>query len=465
MVSERRQARANAVGSGQAVYEKAARNALPCLKHSRVICFYDRKKPTNRKENDMKKPILLLLALLLALLPLTVSHSSAQDPPVVVRIDNETPFVYRSAPESAVSYDRYVNYDAMSYIASFEGVSYNRYAAMLGNPPIRHFQSDTAEHFYTVVSTYDNCLLYVFLEPAWNGEFCFQEYGVSKFDIRANPHRLREYVFEYDLPVAILGDALPPYCKLEYYTAEEIERKAEFQWSWYHECCSQASLESYGEEFFGEEYCSYYRCVQYVSFDVIEGRIAFSGLHNYDVLCRTDGTGKLIYRHFLYSESGLYATLHSEQTRELSATEMDEWNALLREVDFCNIPTWNPEEIRGFDGETTFFYGSATVSIASAPRWSGSSSRNPQAVPVYKRIVSIFPRKDIFHDKRPNCIGLLQSVRRARLDPRASPHRQSGKSAGSKAYDLYRIFGQKRAIRHALLQRGKCRVARGLFRV
>ena len=194
-------------------------------------------------------------------------------------------------------------------------------------------------------------------------------------------------VYEQDFPAAILGDALPSDCYLDYYEPEEIERRNNLEWEFYGEKCARAGIPT--DPFVSDFYCELYaegrhkevdgaiRCIQSVSFDTEEGdpededyRI-HHGSYFYDIYVFTDGTGILFFTPFNTDVYPRYAVWQKEEIA-LSVAEVAELQALLDIWDFNNIPTWNPEEFSGFDGETTTVYTNVSGHHNLTSMWSAS---------------------------------------------------------------------------------------------
>ena len=334
----------------------------------------------------MKKwmSLCLMLSMLLSL-PLGLA-SCAKLPTDFVRgdeavIDNETPFVY---DESTVRYysethnettvewnidficDRYVLDDSAA-------LTYQQLASVFGNKILRHYTEDGKDVYYTVYSLPDHQLFYVSFYLQDGTYYLEKDFDISiygTYDLR-DEETLRGRVYEQDLPTAILGDKLPSFCYLEYYPPEEIERQNNLTWEFYASFCDSAGMTS--DPFVSDYYCSLYaegrhkevdgvlRCMQSVSFDTEvgdpndEGYTAHHGAYTYDIYVFNDGSGILFFTHF---NTDIYPRFAVWQTEEitLSKAEVDTLKNLLDEWDFENIPTWNPEEFTGFDGETTYVY-------------------------------------------------------------------------------------------------------------
>ena len=311
-------------------------------------------------------------------------------------IDNETPFVY---DDSTVKYyyEKYngetISFDISDFVYSLSQVeerdfSYAYLASVFGNKIVRHYTEDGKDAYYTVYSLPDNELFYLSL--------CMKD-GVLYLDkdpysglnetLDARWDNLNGYVYEQDFPTAILGDALPSYCYLDYYSPEEIERRNNLEWEFYGEYCSRAGIPT--DPFTSDFYCDLYaqgrhkevdgaiRCIQSVSFDTEEGdpededyRI-HHGAYFYDIYVFTDGTGVLFFTHFNTDVYPRYAVWQKEEIK-LSVIEVQKLTTLLDVWDFDNIPTWNPEEFSGFDGETTTVYTNVSGHHNLTSMWSAS---------------------------------------------------------------------------------------------
>ena len=333
----------------------------------------------------MKRILCLTLALLMtlsALLCLPACSGQNKLPADFVKgdeivIDNETPFVY---DESTVRYYEY-EYEGREYsdtIAwrcfwledSEHEYTYSSIAKLFGNKIVRHYTEDGQDTYYTVYSLPDNRLFYMSLYMKdgvlyWNKDLYS---GLNEtYDARW-VEGWKGTVYEQDFPAAILGDALPADCYLDYYSPEEIERRNNLQWEFYGEDCSRAGIPT--DPFTSDFYCDLYaqgrhkevdgaiRCIQSVSFDTEEGDpesedyTVHHGAYFYDIYVFTDGTGILFFTHFNTDVHPRYAVWQKEEIK-LSVIEVQKLTTLLDVWDFDNIPTWNPDEFSGFDGETT----------------------------------------------------------------------------------------------------------------
>jgi hypothetical protein len=334
----------------------------------------------------MKKIVTLCLMLsMLMSLPLCLV-SCAKLPADFVRgdeviIDNETPFVY---DDSTVKYyyETY-NGEEIPYDVDFfcdilaqndeREFTYQQIASVFGNKILRHYTESGKDTYYTIYSLPDNQLFYVsfylkdgtyYLEK--DLRICINE----TYDIRDEGY-LIGYIYEQDMPSAILGDKLPSFCYLENIPPEEVERQNNLTWEFYSSFCDSAGMTS--NPFVSDYYCSLYaeerhkevdgvlRCMQSVAFDTeigdpdSEDYTAHHGAYTYDIYVFNDGTGILFFTHF---NTDTYPRYTAWQTDEiaLSKAEVDTLKSLLDQWDFGNIPTWNPEEFSGLDGENTYVY-------------------------------------------------------------------------------------------------------------
>ena len=160
----------------------------------------------------------------------------------------------------------------------------------------------------------------------------------------------------------------------DYYSDEEIHRKVTLTWTNFASTCQAMGLyiDPFASEYYrglveqdqADNVSSFFiRCLQKVSFDaeiMEEGKEypeVYHGAYAYDIYTFYDGTGVLFFHHFCYGydQSVTYTPWQTEQIN-LSADEVTRLKNLLEEWDFQNIPTWNPEERSGHDGETTYVY-------------------------------------------------------------------------------------------------------------
>ncbi len=294
-------------------------------------------------------------------------------------VDNEIPFVYdESTVKTFYVQNKQYQFKEEITVESFcrscdQDTPYNKFMTYFGNKVVRRYTEGERDTYYTVYSLPDNQIFYVFLYEKDNALYFDPTHPVNIInrprDIRDTT--ISEYVYEQDLPSAILGDKLPSFCYLEYYPPEEIERMNNLHWEFYASFCDRAGMTS--SPFVSDYYCDLYeqgrheevegaiRCMQSVSFDTEIGNpndedyTVHHGAYTYDIYVFNDGTGILFFTHF---NADIYPRHAAWQTEEitLSKAEVDILKNLLVQWDFQNIPTWNPEEFTGFDGETTFVY-------------------------------------------------------------------------------------------------------------
>ena len=352
----------------------------------------------------MKRILCLTLALLMtlsALLCLPACSGKNKLPADYVKgdaevIDNETPFVY---DDSTVKYyyEKYngetISFDISDFVYHLSQVeerdfSYAYIASVFGNKIVRHYTEGDRDTYYTVYSLPDNELFYLSLCMKDGALYLDKDpYSGLNETLDARWDNLNGYVYEQDFPTAILGDALPSECYLDYYSPEEIERRNNLEWEFYGEYCSRAGIPT--DPFTSDFYCDLYaqgrhkevdgaiRCIQSVSFDAEEGdpededyRI-HHGAYFYDIYVFTDGTGILFFTHFNTDVHPRYAVWQKEEI-QLSVIEVQKLTTLLDVWDFDNIPTWNPEEVSGFDGETTTVFTKGLGHHNLTSMWSAS---------------------------------------------------------------------------------------------
>lgn len=309
----------------------------------------------------MKKRIVCLI-LLLGTLVLSLASCFRMPEPLPsdfvegdeIVVDNNISFVY-----TPPSYEDYVPENAFT-IAKRENYTYSYFQEWCGNKVIHCYKDDTVELYYTVYSLSNNSLFYLFLKPDGNGGFLMDQ----RFSVDARDHKdiWRIRVCEQDYPAVILEGKLPDYCFFDYYTAEEISRQTEYRWQYFIDDCTEAGLEPYSKLIFDrrDTIKSFYRCTQYVCFDLketVDGRsLSWNGLYCYDLFFYQDGTAELHFQHYMHKNYWNYELLQDE-TVKLTEAEIEKLQGVIIDSDFENIPTWNPEEKRGFDGETTCILG------------------------------------------------------------------------------------------------------------
>ncbi|MBQ9134115.1 MAG: hypothetical protein IJX64_06240 [Clostridia bacterium] len=168
----------------------------------------------------------------------------------------------------------------------------------------------------------------------------------------------------------LLQDYVSGTTSLDYYTIQQVNEKIERRWKQYLNHCEEISLSGLAEDVFdsAEKPLQYvYRTVQYKFFDTItDNRVGSGGIYNYDLCLYEDGTAELIYRHF--DEGDPYVLLR-EMRIALDSEEQSRIEATLSEWDLANIPTWNPEEPLGVDGETTYILGTDGYTPHLASMW------------------------------------------------------------------------------------------------
>ena len=352
----------------------------------------------------MKRILCLMLSVLLllsAVLALPACSGKNKLPADYVKgdaevIDNETPFVYN---DSTVKYyhEKYngetVSLDISDFVYHLSQVeerdfSYAYIASVFGNKIVRHYTEGDRDTYYTVYSLPDNELFYLSLCMKDGALYLDKDpYSGLNETLDARWDNLNGYVYEQDFPAAILGDALPSDCYLDYYSPEEIERRNNLEWEFYGEYCSRAGIPT--DPFTSDFYCDLYaqgrhkevdgaiRCIQSVSFDTEEGDpesedyTIHHGSYFYDIYVFTDGTGVLFFTHFNTDVYPRYAVWQKEEIK-LSTIEVEKLTTLLDVWDFNNIPTWNPEEFSGFDGETTTVFTSISGHHNLTSMWSAT---------------------------------------------------------------------------------------------
>ncbi|MBQ4598673.1 MAG: hypothetical protein IJB19_02040 [Clostridia bacterium] len=278
-------------------------------------------------------------------------------------IDNETPYVY----DASTYHDRALTTVLQNCIEYPEEFSYETLVEYAGNKIVRHYVNGESEYYYTVYSYRNNYLLYIFLEKNEDRYTCKED---QLYTILYNDSWLTDKVFAQDLPSVILGDNKPDWAYADYYSLQEINAKIEQRWRWYTNHCKKVSLSALAEDVFdtAEKPLEYvYRTVQYKMFDTItDNRFASGGIYNYDLCLYKDGTAELVYRH--YDEGSPYVLLR-EMRIALDSEEQARIEATLSEWDLNSIPTWNPEEPLGVDGETTYILGTNGYDTHLASMW------------------------------------------------------------------------------------------------
>ncbi len=303
--------------------------------------------------------IFLLFALLLPVLTSCLRFKKNRPADFVsgneVVIDNETPFVYNeSADDEDFEYLKFLDFDELTY---------RDFIQFYGNKIVRCYESpnDGIQH-YTVFSLPNYRLCYLFLIPTDNGDFLIDY--CSYLDSRTRDEG--RLFYPQDSPEVILGGKMPDYCYKEYYSFDEIQREIELKWDEYENLCYGANLESHNAFHYAKnedgDYttAAFYRIIQDVAFDTFEKEngyvYAYTGTYVYDICFLKDGSGILHYRHYVL-EKYPNRRLDQEETVNLSAEEVARLRAVLKANSFYEIPTWNPEERSGSDGEDTYILG------------------------------------------------------------------------------------------------------------
>ena len=347
----------------------------------------------------MKRILCLTLALLLTLSVILIlpacSDKRADDylKGDEIVIDNEMPYIYDPAQNVIMKvtdqdgipweYDVYDYGEGCCYRTDDKTYTYDSVIKYYGNKPIRMLETEEETLYYTVYSLDDNTLCYIYFEKV--GEDYVLE-QCCRADIR-DDSVMADITYSHDLPSAIIGDKLPAHCYLDYYSPEEIERRNNLRWEFYGEDCSRAGIPT--DPFTSDFYCDLYaqgrhkevdgaiRCIQSVSFDAEEGDpesedyTIHHGSYFYDIYVFTDGTGVLFFTHFNTDVYPRYAVWQKEEIK-LSVIEVQKLTTLLDVWDFDNIPTWNPEEVSGFDGETTTVFTKGLGHHNLTSMWSAS---------------------------------------------------------------------------------------------
>lgn len=154
-------------------------------------------------------------------------------------------------------------------------------------------------------------------------------------------------------------------------TVQSFNEMFDRRLSSYYDKCKRIELDAFCDDVFesADKPVKYvYRAIQFVMFDIVEeDGFAKSGIYNYDVCLYEDGTAEMVYRHGV--EDGITFFIDKNVRFEMSEEELNTFKNALTENDFENIPTWNPEEPEGMDGETTYIFGMSRVSCHLATRW------------------------------------------------------------------------------------------------
>ena len=332
----------------------------------------------------MKRIVSLALALLSLLAALALGGCREKCPPDYVRgtkpvIDNETPYVYWDG--QTIHEHRYTDSDGKEWllkhtpaqIVSLWGTTdpaaaYRYLIKYFGNKIIRESNANGAPVYYTVYSEADYEISYIFLERQEDGAFAVDVYRSNsyKYIYTANvvyyseEKMLQDGILPQDLPSAILDGRKPSAMYLENHSYEEINQKIDDQW--YHFTLhndsaglpnpSRAWREKADEKTDGA-LKKFFRYIHDYGLDTLEERFASSGVYFLDIWFFKDGSGEMTFRH--YDWRGAHTlTILQEEVFALSEEEITRILDMAEEVDFSNIPTWNPEELWGFDGDEIY---------------------------------------------------------------------------------------------------------------
>ncbi|MBE6641104.1 MAG: hypothetical protein E7619_05915 [Ruminococcaceae bacterium] len=283
-------------------------------------------------------------------------------------VDNDIPFVYdESTVKSVRESNSLREHDIDGFVNNIcpyldEEITYREIAELYGNKVLRHYTEGDNDCYYTVYSMPDNSLFYLFCKLEDGEYYLDQRWGLGHNEVVDIRTDLTGCVYEQDTPSAILGDKLPSGCYLDYYSKETIAKRNYAVWRNYVYHCDKARIpsEPYLTDYYaelrnqenGKKVDGVIRCVEYVSFDIMDDKYAAHGAYFYDIYVFEDGTATLLFYHFK-EMIARYELLQSEEIL-LSAEEVNGLKALFEKWDFSNIPTWNPEEFMGFDGCTTY---------------------------------------------------------------------------------------------------------------
>lgn len=302
----------------------------------------------------MKRFLTVSICVVLSALLLCLALLFLFEPVVKLTVDNETPFVY--------SLDHGKGTPVPSELAAkyaWRKLPYSQFAKKMGeSTPIRCYQSEAETIYYTVLSEPDYELCYLFLTPLDNGDYRLQLPTVC--DTRDDVF-MEGLVYPMDLPRSILGDNYPSECFLENHTPERVQFEVELAWNSFYNYSSVAELPSQYELIYrGSDFKYLYRCIQFVMFDVEGNDVGESGLYNYDLLYREDGTARLYFRHYVYGQpvTTLVPAMDRCEEIELTKEEADLLQQVINGEDFESIPTWNPMESTGVDGQVIYIYSS-----------------------------------------------------------------------------------------------------------
>lgn len=248
-------------------------------------------------------------------------------------IDNETPFEYDE--NANILGDR-----GIGLVTYFDPISdweteRNRY----GNKILR--EKDGRR--YTVYSAEDNRLYYVFFEK--NSEDKWVTHTLGVYDTVHSTEGLDQYVYEYDLPSAILGDAVPS----RTISAEDALDKLENFQNDLYAVRYNLQIDDLRDVMFRNGIAQAYRMTMDTMSD---------GVYLFEFLIFTDGTGSLCYQRY-NSETGLTNKgLFDDVAYSLTATETEALLSVWINADFFNLSPVHPYDTALFmDGQQLFLEG------------------------------------------------------------------------------------------------------------
>ena len=255
-------------------------------------------------------------------------------------IDNETPFEYDAAL-ALPDRDRgigLVTYGDPTF--TWEHIR-DRY----GNKILREKDG----HRYTVYSAEDNNLYYVFFNQDENGNWGLCTEGLYDTVHSAEGEFWDEYVYEWDLPAAILGDAVPR----DTICAEDAMIKLEDFQNDLYAIRYNLKIDDLQTVMLRDEIAQAYR----MTIDTMSDGVYLFEFHIY-----TDNTGALTYRRY-NSETGLTNKgLFDDVTYPLTQTETEALLSVWTEADFFNLSPVHPYDTASFlDGQYIYLEGMADL--------------------------------------------------------------------------------------------------------